>query len=605
MSRPSREEFADTVMLASWLASEIRELNDDLQARGIGAWNDPATRRRSAEALGEAERLEGLSPSGLDEALINVAGMTPAEAGVLKREIRGIRSHCERLAKVMSDPDEGRGAARMKSLRESPEARTSLRGGKGQSAAAGRFAPILQMISQVASPSVRAEMTAKAELYILSGWAAKDLVASDDETAAARELRECAEAAGAGKASEAAFGKLSSRFGELFLDIRIANRRDELNEALPVATLEGMATNAKAGSGRVDAVIRDANDPSLIHAAMATADVSTLIEGNQILRHRAAVVDAIGRGAIPGAERAEFSFYVPSLFYDPGARTEIGDKVISQIEGGLSADERANLNIIPFMSVVSRFSPDYEGFRVSDMADFDLRLIGASADRWNLARGSVAGSPEGADKALVRAAATEIAKAFGTLSRVRGDIPRMAADSSTAEALLASLAEAYGGITEHGMAFPEALEPLQDALPDIVSFRDRLQRSTGIRNRLAPIIDLYRFPGGIEAAAAMRNEPDDRTSPAWRSRAGDALVAACAKGDQRLAKRLMEQGADILHTGSSGRTPMDAATEGGHGILAGYLGFKRDAKLFREEQERPKRVGRTVLTARREGAKAA
>lgn len=576
--RPGGEDGVDAIMLAVWLAAEIRDLNAELE-RDPGAAMEPSTRERGIRAVAEAERLDRLSREGLSDCLTSTVGMAPEAAGRLLGEIEDIRAHGVRLAAAMGQGGRERASDAVRAVRESPASRSALRGTSGDFSELGEFAPILRFVSEVGSPSVKAEMTAKAELYIRSGWAARDMAGG---SGAAERLREVVTEAAKGGNPAGAVGALQARFSELFSDIRVTTVRGASNEPSYRASSGSSDTGGTAGSGRVDAVIHDAEDPSLIHVAMVTADPSTFIEGNQILRHRAAVVASMEAGELGAAKRAHFSFYAPCLFYDSAELGRIGSRVSSQIEGGLSPSERAALNLVPFLSVTARFSPDYGGFSVGDMSDIELRLIGAGSGLWNENASRIATDGADRDARTVEVCAGVVATALRTLSRIRDDIPRMATDSAAGETLVNSLAEAWAGVTEHGLTRPDSLRPLEEALPEARMLFDRLQRSNGARNRMAPVLSLYEAPGGIRASAALRLSTGPEAERARNERVGEVLLEACARGDRNLAKRMIDIGADVLRTGKNGMTAHDAAVLSGDGVLAGYMAFKRDAALARE-----------------------
>ena len=205
----------------------------------------------------------------------------------------------------------------------------------GEVDASHEFAPFLVWIlSADVFPKVKAEALARLVAYIRSGHAARDLTSTDPEEASVQALRAVVARLRAGEAvaPQAVDEVLSQRFAELFAPVKVL-RQDECAEGLlPIAVpatassfslfpQEGRRTEAGAveGSGMIDAIIRDAVDPTRWHMAAATANDDTTSQADQLARHHAAVRNSMDMNIPPFQENDTLAslFFVSPSFLTP------------------------------------------------------------------------------------------------------------------------------------------------------------------------------------------------------------------------------------------------------------------------------------------------
>ena len=438
-------------------------------------------------------------------------GFTEGESEGLLKGLKSASNCTDILARALARDDMG--PDRIAKVRETPEWRRAVKGASARAVEPGSyFAPLLNCISKEAAPALKAELTAKMELYIQSGWAARDcwIDTTELQTPAARSIRDlCDEFRAPSRGAGGSFGKINARFNELFLNVsvkRIAGINGEETATATVETNESTPSNhaAKAGTGRVDAVIRDARDSAVLHAAVVTTDVSTLIEGDQLYRHHAALAEGMRSGAIPGARSLKLSFYVPSVFYDatPEDGRDIGTPFIGAMKDSLTEEERGRLNLMPYLSVIGRLDRSHPHFRVDALADFNLRIIGASSARWNdtMRRVRSIQDPEVRQGAFLRAVATEVGGAIDVFGKKVIDGTKLSSANSN-DILLSSFCSTLEGATHHAADIPKTLAPIAERIQGLRVFKAQISGDSGTRRRLETEILKYTGAGGVEAWA--------------------------------------------------------------------------------------------------------
>lgn len=513
------EEEAAREMVGQWLSGKVRSINEGL--RNIDGGDRKARVEWSAKATELLGDLSELSAAMKADAFAGLAregmGFTKAESDFLGAEIEALHSFSAKLALPLASEDAGE--SRIGSMRESPTWRQAVKNGTGRKLDHDSFfAPLLDCIAKESSPALRAEMTAKMELYIQSGHARNDcLTPREGASAASKRMNAlCERLREDPSLVKDAMNIINGRFNELFMKVMVEQRIDPQGE-LDSAAVGSGARQTRAGraseAGAVDAVIRDAWDPTKIHAAAVTADESTFIESDQLLRHRKALSTAIAEGTIPGAKSVELSFYAPCLFYDNASdkSRELGESFLSSMKDRLTPSERQTLNILPFLSSISRVDADHPNFPVDSLADFELRLIGAKADSWNESMRSTRAikDPEARKEAFLSAAAAKVSDAIDVFSKKSPDEAKLRAGNSN-RTLFASFCECLEGLNKHCVGKPELLAPIQANLRRLKALRGGLGKESEIRGRLASAIDPYDYPGGVEAWAAKRVESDQQ-----------------------------------------------------------------------------------------------
>ncbi len=555
------EDESAYAMVGAWLSDKARSINAGLR-RGAG---DGATR---ASLIGQAKDLFG-TLAELSEAMrgdefksFSLQGMkfSDDEAKALMDEIADLGQFSRDLAMPLASEDAGE--SRIGALRESPTWRQAVRNGMGRKIDdQSFFAPLLDCIVKEASPALRAEMTAKMELYILSGHARADCAAPEAGASkgAAKMHGLCARLRADPDSVKDAMKVINGRFNEVFLRAIVEQSIDEEGEVTSVARIEGRRKTGAgklAEAGAIDAVIRDARDPSIVHMAIATADPSNYVEKDQAFRHHKAISDAVRAGVVEGASAVSLSYYLPCLFYDEASETgrELGESFLSSMKDRLTPEERQTLNVLPFLSAIARVDRNHPNFKVEALADFDLRLIGAKSDSWTKAMQGVRSiaDPSARREAFLAAAAAKVSDAIDVFAKKSADESKLRSGNSN-RPLLASLCECLEGLNKHGIDHPVVLRPVAANLDRLRALRANCGMEGDIRGRLASAMDPHAFPGGYGAWASNRLEGElEEQRIALRARIGQQMESAANKV---MVRMFVEE---VVSKGALGPKDLDA-----------------------------------------------
>jgi hypothetical protein len=410
------------------------------------------------------------------------------------------------LASATIDPNH------FSALRQTPAWRKLVKG-NSTPGAEGYFAPLLNFIANEASPALKAEWTARIELYIQSGWAQRDCLSEDPNTLSpsAKALRTLMQQLNAGAliTNTRALNICSARFEELFVGCTVKNITDVHGEVYPVAHFEGAGVrmDTTVRSGGVDVVIPNAQNPSHLHVAVVTSDESTVIENTQLLRHHKALSDALGA---PGSayQSMQLAFYVPCMLYEADqeqlAGRAIGAPLLASTQTPMTDHQRQALNVLPFIATLGRVDRTHPHLDIGALSTYDLHLIGARADGWNGISASVRTLPEPMRReAFLAQCCATVGTSIEALTNKALDGTLLSARGSTGK-VLQSLCEALEGIHHHGIAYPQLLDSLQPQVQRLALFGTQITSDSAIRRRLDSIVDTHEFPGGVSAWAQVQ-----------------------------------------------------------------------------------------------------
>lgn len=311
------------------------------------------------------------SAGEFSQALQEGVGLDQKEADVvreaLKRQGETLKSGAVALAAV---PEEG---ISTQALREALRA-YCVSPGCRQHVAASPGAPLRGELSRKsffyafneyllsdAAPAWRAEALGKIILYVESGKGAEDLAGPLPADPKERKLVEAARQlfARIRQGVDVDEGEIWREFGALlsqrFESVWVSSRNNEaggkVHLAHGAASLEGDGRldglGGLAGAGRIDAVIRDAHDPSGWHIGVFTPEDDVESRKDQLPRHAQAIHGSIARAIPPfkaGDHIASIHFCSAAKLYTDRAAEQISGGFVEKIEGGLSEAERANIN---------------------------------------------------------------------------------------------------------------------------------------------------------------------------------------------------------------------------------------------------------------------
>lgn len=551
------EVEATCAMMGTILSDRLEDVNARLASLESAAGRDDRAGRAAAvedarsihDALGamrEALDVESMRPV-LAKATKLSQGAGGEVVAMLDEERAFFGERRRELAEAFGARDS------FAALRESPAMRRAVDNKAPLQAGADDFhGPLLRCFAEEFGSSQRAEMAAKIELYIESGHARQDSVGGLRETDAARAMRELlAPAAMAGAdggqppipSSAEVKAVVEARFDELFVRARVARvARDGMDDdyALTLADANGMPYK-RGVSGLVDAVIRDARDPSLIRCAIVTAGKDTSIENTQVLRHTRAVQRAVAGeelsagGPLVGVSRAAVSFYAASSLYASngeaqGRRASLGDGLTNRTKDKLTEREREALNTLPLLSVLAEVGSGAQAMRPGLLASVESRLFGAPTGVWNEAMAAARLLPEGRDRdrAVVAAAAKVAGEAIDVMAKIDAGEQGLKTSNDFFKKLLKSFNSTLKGATRHGAEFPEVLAPIQSRMGTLREFRAQLAGDAPEKSDLRDIVAIYNRRGGVAAwAETMREEERDAAlSLAGRRSSRDADLAA-------------------------------------------------------------------------------
>lgn len=587
---PGWEEDA-LALNGAWLRRRAVELNEGVKAFA-GADHDE--RRRLAEGAGEfvgqvSKALRALGGDKFKASARKAMGLTKAEAEFLCSGLEDLAGFGSRLAEALRE-EQASGRA-IKALRESPEGRRAVVGRAGLSPEDGYFAPLLDYLSTASLPSVKAELMAKMDLYVRSGWAAHDCLGPEPKAGgAAAAVRAFCKDPSKAAADPAVFARIGERFDELFVPIRISTVREggvEKAVAEKVPRKASGPTPSAAGSGMVDAAIPDRRDPSLLHAAIATADASTFIENSEAYRHGRALADSLES---LGHSKLRLSYFVPSLFYgaeqaDPAK--EISKPVLGALDGGLAPSEREALNAIPFLSSIKRIGFSNGYYDLSDLAEFRLELIGSGAEGLNRKMAAVRSMERGEarEEAFLSAVALVASEAVGALAKVRaGD--RMSAGAEAPAQLLGALCETLEGLRLACAPRPAAFAPIVESAGKVRALAASITDNTSAYGRLlelSKVLDPKKWAADAEAtceadrairgtrAERERKAPRKASAPEKAPALDEKLFRAVEQSGWKKIAKLVARGADPLALDRSGRTPAQVAAAFGRKKVSARL----------------------------------
>lgn len=560
--------FESLCLRASGVVQRARALNVRVKAVSLNdADISRATIRLRAELAGLTEFARGRATDEAANAQVERALMHPEPNGpqaMNAAEARALRDigvdDAEAASRVMqavsADP---RGGSALKALRESAEWRRIVNGGarnerdENERATSDAqtaddqfadFAPLLRWISSEASPSLKAELTAKMELYVRSGHALRDCVepvdASHPQTLAAAAMRALHEqwtrktrmprghdeqaAETARRDRVGALSVMTARFSEIFERYRVERIEEASGEAHSIAHpipreqgaafKEGLDTIARrAGSGEIDAAVRDARDPTVLHITVTTADITTRKENNQAARHYDAVLNGIRSGDIEGVQVVKPMFCVLSMLYGQTAPDgkELRGDFIGSLTTPPTAAEREALNVLPFLAMCARVDRGHHALDVASFAQFDVCLIGANADGWNRRMQAVCAIEDGVARreAFLTAASETAGTAIEVMARKDPAKPLVRSSGANLP-MLGTLCEALEGITRHAIDCPNAVRAIEARQDVLARVRMQLTRDSEIPGRLGDIS--AKFEDGFDdwAQRCLRREAKEK-----------------------------------------------------------------------------------------------
>lgn len=405
-------------------------------------------------------------------------------------------------------------------LRQTPAWRKLVKGNASPEAQ-GYFAPLLSFIANEASPALKAEWTARIELYIESGWAQRDCLHEDPEalTPSAKALRTLMQQLNSGAliTNSRALSICSARFEELFVACGVKNVTDQQGEMVPVAHFEGTSVrlDATVRSGGVDVIIPSAADPSHLHVAVVTSDESTVIENTQLLRHYKALHDALSAPNSPYSSM-QLAFYVPCMLYEQEAQAHagrvLGAPLLASTQTPLNNTQRQALNVLPFIATLGRLDRNHPHLNVSALSQYDLHLIGSQCDAWNRLSASVRALPEAQrHEAFLAQCGATIGTAVDALTNKALDGTLLSTRGSTGK-ILQALCEALEGVHHHGVHAPQLLDALQPHVEKLAVFATQISSDSSVRRRLNHILDIHEYPGGVQAWAQTQRDRDARSA---------------------------------------------------------------------------------------------
>lgn len=199
-----------------------------------------------------------------------------------------------------------------------------------------RMAPLLDWIHSSENgltKTVKGEAIARMDLYIKSGWAERDLgPGSESDTLNAGTLKEVFTKLRAGEQVEPHTMKaaLDGRWQELFTPMRVDKVAMRDDEIVALAYESGVSTfhmDGRGGTeagGRIDGMIRDAQDPKKWHLAFASTGEDSRKQGDQMTRHVGGVLTGMRVGAPPfegeGHSLASIAYYAPAIASESRAK---------------------------------------------------------------------------------------------------------------------------------------------------------------------------------------------------------------------------------------------------------------------------------------------
>lgn len=237
-----------------------------------------------------------------------------------------------------------------------------------------------------------AEFFARLELYVESGWAAKDF---EDVSGRKRRVNDTLQVLfdltklqeenpeQTSSRLDSIRQAFESRFGEIFESVKISG-----SNANRGAKIEGLLGDVqKSGNGtaqqrRVDAFIRDANNREIAYACVVTSNKNSFkAEGDQVITHYKAVSESIKKGIFGGVKEVKWSYMAPSLLSDlsnvEGNKEGRGRKFQTCFHSkGLSSGDVETINLLPLMAGLLTNAD------TSIYPNIDLRVIGGSLENW-------------------------------------------------------------------------------------------------------------------------------------------------------------------------------------------------------------------------------
>lgn len=217
--------------------------------------------------------------------------------------------------------------------------------------------PLIDMLGQPeVGAAVRAETFSRMALYISSGWAEHDLN-DGNHSAGAVKVRDLIERIRKGESVSVGDVQrvMSERLTapEIFVQGVVETRGGKYKiKALSSKQLTGIRKDMfdgtqTQGSGMVDAIVRDARNPSLITVAVVTADKDFVKARDQLARHTLAIQNSIKEGHPPFSKGDQLaSIQMHSLAMVPeGGRSQLRDDLqAAYVAGGVAWDNRNDTN---------------------------------------------------------------------------------------------------------------------------------------------------------------------------------------------------------------------------------------------------------------------
>ncbi|TAM40125.1 MAG: ankyrin repeat domain-containing protein [Rhodanobacter sp.] len=445
----------------------------------------------------------------------------------------------------------------------------------------GEYAPFLDWIhshDSGLSKTVKAEAMGRLDLYIRSGWAEADLGSAREERGpAAQNLREVFSQMRAGDKAEAVDIKnaLDQRWGELFVPMAVKKVDcTDSQRVVPVAFESGTSTFSLDGKGqtetgsRIDAVIRDRNDPHAWHMAFASSGEDSRKQGDQLTRHVSGVLTGIEVGVPPfeeGDHLKSVSYYAPAILSDSRAKA-------LQVTDNPQAVARINSLAL-----------------YAQLNDSHIQITQGVGDAVLAARHVAVGSGTTTpgthlDNIAPQTHAERVVGAIRDLSQQDWSRAIDKMGERGARDIIVPLAiAAVNGLAEH---YPETRDTLKAAAPYLQELsQDKAFKNTTQARELRMTANELGSGEDRQVATAPPLTPLDisqlrRTADSVRDRDEDhglitqalrgdvntqdpdgraALHLAAERKDVRLATKLLDRGADLGITDKQGHTPLHTA----------------------------------------------
>ncbi|RDS85855.1 ankyrin repeat domain-containing protein [Dyella psychrodurans] len=458
------------------------------------------------------------------------------------------------------------------------------------------WAPLVHWLhdsEQGLAKTVKGEALARMDLYVRSGWAEKDLANGRAEatsqtgaygterSAAADHLRDLVDGlrrngdANGQEITEA----LDARWQELFVPMSVKKvSLDGTADWRPVAFEAGLSTfsmdgrGTTEGGGRIDAFIRDANDSSAWHMAFASSGEDSRRQGDQMTRHVGGVLTGMELGAPPFGENdrlASIHYYAPAIVTRERAE-HIG---LADSRGVLRTMQESVNRLALYAQLDDSHIHRQQGIGDAVLATRHM-AVGAGSTTEGCALQDV--DP--------KSHAQQIVGAIKDLAHVRWNRAlERAGETPVHDTILPLAMAALNGMASH---YPETVPDLRKAIPSLNAIaRQHPISETGLAKHLSntaltlkhgdtqplpeqkPLSeddkialraridgDRDRAEGASIVTLALRGQVDARDG-----RGNTALHIAAEKRDLSLARKLLDQGAQVDAVNADQHTPLHVA----------------------------------------------